>query len=123
MQTKHFQFGFNMIEILGAMVILAIVGAMAVPRADQSASQEQSGPQHSIGVVKTAHASAIAKLKRFPTVDELSAYVEDVDSSASANGIQVSINGTQHTIPTYSDSACNTSTKTIGDRVACVGNL
>ena len=123
MQTKHFQLGFNMIEILGAMVILAIVGAMAVPRADHSAGQEQSGPLHSIGVVKTAHASAIAELKRYPTVDELSGYVEDVESSASVNGIQVSINGTQHTIPTYTDSACHTNTKTIGDRVACVGNL
>jgi MSHA pilin protein MshA len=123
MTTKNFQSGFNMIEILGVMVILAIVGAMAVPRADHTTDENKNGPQHSIGAVKTAHAAAIAELKRFPTVDELSGYMEGVESSASANGVQVSINGTQHTVPTYSDSACNANTQSIGDRVACVGDL
>ena len=113
-----------MIELLAILVILAMIGAMGIPRSsNQHVKSDDYKPEHSVGTVKTAHATAIAELKRFPTVDELSGYVEGPKSSASASGVQVSINGAQYTVPTYSDSGCRTNTKAIADTVACVGNL
>ena len=121
---KRFQTGLNMVEIMAILVILALFGAMAVPRSgEQPENQAHTGPDHSVGLVKTAHATAIADLKRFPTVDELSAYVEDTESRATANGVQVSNTGSQHTIPTYSDAGCQYHTKAVTDAVACVGTL
>lgn len=109
---------------MAILVVLALIGAMAVPRANvQPSKHEINGPQLSVGAVKTAHATAIAELKRFPTVKELSGYVEGMKSSAGASGVQISVQGAQHTVPTYSDSGCHTYTKAIADTVACVGAL
>lgn len=124
MQTKRFQSGLNSVEIMALLVVLALFGAMAVPRGgEQPVNHTDTGPTQSIGAVKTAHATAIAELKRFPTVAELSGYVEGIKSSASAGGIQVVNNGVQHSVATYSDSGCLKNTRAITDTVACVGKL
>lgn len=121
---KRFQTGLNMVEIMAILVILALFGAMAIPRSgEQPDNQAHTGPDHNVGLVKTAHATAIADLKRFPTVDELSGYVDGSKSGASARGVQVFNAGTQYTIPTYSDSGCRHHTKAVTDPVACVGTL
>lgn len=113
-----------MVEIMALLVVLALFGAMAVPRGgEQPVNHSDAGPKQSNGAVKTAHATAIAELKRFPTVAELSGYVKGIKSSASASGIQVVDNGVPHSVPTYSDSGCRKNTRAITDTVACVGTL
>lgn len=124
MQTLKTQAGLNMIEILAILVVVALLGAMAVPRSgSQQTDAQTAGPERSLDAVKTAHATAIAELKRFPTVNELTTYIDDVRASAMANGVQVSSNGTRHTVPTFSDPACRTQTRAIADTVACIGTL
>jgi len=120
------QTGFTLIELVAVLVILALLGAMAVPRF-ASVQNDALGAalDGSSNAVKSAHSIAIARLKRLPTVTEL---VQDVGGNASAavstnrDGIQISINGENYLVPTYTDSTCTSPTSTTSPTVACVGS-
>ncbi len=119
------QAGFTLIELVAVLVILALLGAMAVPRFSNMQNDAlDAAKQGSSMAVKSAHSIAIAKLKTLPTVTELEGYVGGESAVlAVATGIQVTINGTNYVVPTFTDSTCGSATAAVGDSVACVGSI
>ncbi|WP_455235260.1 type II secretion system protein [Thiogranum longum] len=119
------QSGFTLIELVAVLVILALLGAMAVPRfADVQSSALDAAKDGSSNAVKSAHSIAIAQLKRLPTVAELAGYVGGESPVAAAvDGIDITINGTAYRVPTFANAACNTPTSAAAPDVACVGSI
>ena len=119
------QAGFTLIELVAVLVILALLGAMAVPRfASVQNSALEAALDGSSNAVKSAHSIAIARYKRLPTVTELVGEVGGETTVAVAgtnDGISVSINGNNYLVPTFTDSTCGAATANATDIVACVG--
>ena len=121
------QAGFTLIELVAVLVILALLGAMAVPRfSSVQNSALQAAKDGSSNAVKSAHAIAIAGLRRLPNVTELAAEVGGkANATAVAAGVQVTIGGSNYVVPTYTDSTCTVGNETtaVGDTVACDGSI
>ena len=119
------QAGFTLIELVAVLVILALLGAMAVPRfSNMQDDALTAAKQGSSMAVKSAHSIAIAKLKDLPDVDQLVTYVGGESTlTAVATGVQVTINGTDYVVPTYTDSTCSSATGNTTDQVGCVGSI
>jgi len=119
------QAGFTLIELVAVLVILALLGAMAVPRfSNMQDDALTAAKQGSSMAVKSAHSIAIAKLKDLPDVDQLVTYVGGESTlTAVATGVQVNINGTDYIVPTYTDSTCSSATGNTTDQVGCVGSI
>ncbi|HBC56178.1 MAG TPA: prepilin-type cleavage/methylation domain-containing protein [Gammaproteobacteria bacterium] len=107
------------------IVILGILAAVAAPRfIDLSTSATNAAKEGMTGAVKSAFVVAIADLQTFPTVTELADnYVDGEGISAVATGVQVTIDGSTHIAPTFTDAACATATAAVGDTVRCVGSI
>jgi MSHA pilin protein MshA len=120
------QGGFTLIELVAVLVILALLGAMAVPRfVDVSNDALVAAQNGSIAAVRTGHAMAIAELKTLPRLNQLINYVggKNVAVEAGGTGIEVTINGTAYTVGTYTDTTCTTATGDPTDLVGCVGSI
>lgn len=120
------QGGFTSIEWVAVLVILALLGAMAVPRFVNVSNDALVAAQNgSIAAVRTGHAMAIAELKTLPRLNQLINYVHgrDVAMQAGGTGIDVTINGTAYTVGTYTDTTCTTGTTAATDLVGCVGSI
>jgi len=120
------QAGFTLIELVAVLVILALLGAMAVPRfVDVSADALTAAQRGSEAAVRTGQAMAIAALKRPPQLGELINYVggQAVVVDPANKGIQVTINAVAYVVPTYTDTTCGTATGASTDVVNCVGNI
>ncbi len=118
------QAGFTLIELVAVLVILALLGAMAVPRFFDVATDALTAAQNgSVAGVRSGHAMAIAELRRIPTVTELADYVGGPNIAAVATGIQVTIDGTDYVVETFTDTTCTAATTAVGDGVNCVGQI
>ena len=120
------QAGFTLIELVAVLVILALLGAMAVPRfVDVSNDALVAAQNGSVAAVRTGHAMAIADLKRVPQLSELVTYVggQAIGLPAGNTGVQVTINGTNYVVQTYTDTTCTTATGAANAPVRCVGDL
>ena len=118
--------GFTLIELVAVLVILALLGAMAVPRfTDVSADALTAAQNGSVAGVRSGHAMAIAKLKTLPQLSELIDYVggPNVAVAADNSGIEVTINSVAYVVKTYSDTTCTTATANATDLVGCVGEI
>jgi MSHA pilin protein MshA len=127
-ETKQMkkQAGFTLIELVAVLVILALLGAMAVPRfTDVTEDAKTAAKNGSVAGVRSGHAMAIAKLKALPQLDQLIDYVggPGVAIAPLNKGIEVTINGTAYVVETFTDTTCSTPTGNATDKVGCVGNI
>lgn len=118
--------GFTLIELVAVLVILALLGAMAVPRfVDMSQNALTAAQNGSIAAVRTGHAMAIAQLRALPRLNQLINFVggQQVSMNPGGTGIDVVINNQTYTIGTYTDTTCQTATSAATDTVGCVGGI
>jgi type II secretory pathway pseudopilin PulG len=124
MNRRNTLSGIGIFEIVAIIAILALVSVLAIPRlAGQQSGSVAERTTLGLDLAKTAHASAIAQLKRFPTVAELSAFIEGATVAPISGGLELSLKGGRLTVPTYSDSACTRLTYKVDQQVACLGSL
>ncbi len=118
--------GFTLIELVAVLVIVALLGAMAVPRFVNVSNDALTAAQNgSVTAVRTGHAMAIAKLKTLPKLDQLITYIggKNVATNSAGKGIDVVINNVTYTVGTYSDTICSVPTAATTDLVGCVGDI
>ena len=116
--------GFTLIELVAVLVILALLGAMAVPRfVDVTGQALTAAKNGSLAGVRAGHAMAIADLRTLPTVSELATYVGGPNITPVATGIQVKINNQNYTVLTYTNTTCTTPTQALTDFVGCIGDI
>ena len=114
--------GFTLIELVIVLVILGILAAIVVPKyVDLSSDATTAAKSGMSGNVKGSQAIYIAENKAFPTVTQLAADI--AGGTAAGTGITVDINGTNYTVPTYTNASCGTATSGVGDTVRCVGDI
>lgn len=118
--TKNSSRGFTFIELLIGMVLIGTIAAMAVPRYVDAAQQEKDDSLWAQSVaVKNAH-DAVLNKNTTATVTSLVAELSG-STSAIASGVQVQVSGATYVVPTYSNALCTEPTKSVNDKVGCVG--
>ena len=119
------QAGFTLIELVAVMVILALLGAMAVPRfADVQGSAVDAVIDGTRNAVKSAHSIGIARDKDFPTVTDLAGLVGgDTALTAQNKGLDFTVSGDSYTVQTYTDATCTSATAAPGNQVRCIGSV
>lgn len=128
---RNSQTGFTLIELVMVIVILGILAATALPKfVDLSGQALVSSKAGMSGAVKSAHAVIVAQRAAAgstpvnPTVSQLAAGITPAGTAA-AGGVVVVINGSNYTVPTYTDDACTAANVTTAttDVVLCVGAI
>ena len=121
---KRKQFGFSLIELVIAIVILSILAAIAIPKyVDLQANSLSTAKSEMSNAVKSAFKTIIANQKGFPTVQQLARNIPDANVTSAAKGVVVTIKNSTYTVPTYTNTNCTSITTTITNTVQCVGTI
>ena len=113
--------GLTLIEVVLIMTILAVVGVMTIPQYVAAAEEAEAQARWDISVA--AKDSRITLTEQTGSQPTVIALAEQTGGKAIAGGIQVTVDGNSHTIPTYTNSLCNEPTQNVNDRVGCVGAI
>ncbi|WP_455199156.1 type II secretion system protein [Kaarinaea lacus] len=114
--------GLTLIELILIMTMLAIVGVMTIPQMVVAADEAKDQARWDVSVAaKNSHMALIEQAGDQPTVIAIAEQV--TAGHAVPGGIQVEVDGSSYTIPTYTNSLCNEPTRTINDKVGCVGAI
>ncbi len=115
--------GFTWIELLASLVMIALLGVLAVPRfAVEPARQPQTPRADAKTAVMSAHSTAIATLKDFPSVIQLATYLDNAEQvTATGHGLRFPLDNASYTVLTYIDASCSRPTGKVTDPVLCVG--
>jgi len=122
--SKNNSRGFTFIELLIGVVLVGVVAAMAVPGYVDAAQQDLDDALWVQSVsVKNIH-DIVLSLGDLPAVSDLAAGLPaSADASAVASGVQIQVSGTLYVVPTYTNMLCTKPTKSVSDKVACVGSI
>ena len=116
--------GFTFVELVLGMAIVGFIGVLTVPRFVAAAEASQAQARWDITVsAKNARSHIVDQTGDKPTVIALADHMSATCGKAIAGGIQVSVDGEDVTIPTYTNSLCNVPTRSVNDQVACVGSI
>ncbi|OGT22037.1 MAG: hypothetical protein A3C55_05295 [Gammaproteobacteria bacterium RIFCSPHIGHO2_02_FULL_42_13] len=117
------QRAFTLIELVIVIVILGILAAIAIPKYVNLRNDAfQAATKAMAGSVKSSFAIALAELKTEPTPTQLVTYLPGTKMQVNGKGIDVTIDGAEYTVPTYSDLGCTTITGA-GDKILCIGEI
>lgn len=123
---KKQQSGFTLIELVMVIVILGILAASFAPKfVDLGTGATTAAKKGASGAVKSAMTVYIAEFKTNPNVTQLAGAVQGDGVTDLAGGVQVSIDGTSYTVPTYTTADCLAAnvTTAVGNTVLCVGSI
>ncbi len=114
--------GFTLIELIIVITILGTISAVVIPLFSGLSDEALDAAKKEVSATaRSGHAVTVATLGSEVTVSQVSAQLNG--SNAIASGIQVSIDGANYVIPTYTDADCTTPTTAAGDLVMCVGSI
>ena len=116
--------GLTLIELVLVLVIVGTISAVAIPSYIERSNYDLMKKKIDVsGSVKSAMVIAIADNKLYPTVEELTAYVQGEEVAATLAGVTLKIESINYIVPTYTDSNCTKMTSAIQDKVQCVGSI
>lgn len=121
---KYKASGFTLIELVLVIAMLAVIGVMTVPDFVVAAEEASAQAKWDVSVAaKDSHNILNTQTGSSPTVLALAETLPGVSGKAVSGGIQVLVDGGNHTIPTYVNPLCNEPTQDVNEKVRCVGSI